>query len=315
MQQEFKNLPSNNEGIDPRTVRAKQEHEGKHFTTTDGKMEFIITKFNSAADIEIHFVGTYLTLHKSHHQIYHVGIPNPFASKKEGAVAAVYFEDPYKRWMGSEFITNQGYRIKIIDYKKSSEVTVQFQDEHMYTTTTTLQNIQNGQVFNPYHKNRYGAYIGEGPFSGNPNNDPNYNKIYNKWKNMLERVQEDSAYQRGHNTVSYSNCIVTPQWYNFNNYALWYTDQESKLNPNYTYEVDKDLKYFMYKTYTNYQKCYSPDTCVLMPHDLNASLGALIGRSTENNNAKAMAERYLADNAITKETYDLVLQCIEYYTT
>ena len=51
-----------------------------------------------------------------------------------------------------------------------------------------------------------------------------------------------------------------------------------------------------------------------MPHDLNASLGALIGRGSENNNAKAMAERYLADNAITKETYDLVLQCIEYYT-
>ena len=37
--------------MDPRTQRCKEKYEGKTYFTKDGKYEFVVKEFNSAADI------------------------------------------------------------------------------------------------------------------------------------------------------------------------------------------------------------------------------------------------------------------------
>lgn len=54
--------------------------------------------------------------------------------------------------LGEEKYNNQGCLLKIIEYKNSQEVTVQFQDEHKYQTKTTYSNFTQGKVRNPYLK-------------------------------------------------------------------------------------------------------------------------------------------------------------------
>ena len=49
--------------MDPRTLRAKQEYEGKHFYTKDGEEEFVITNLNSVADVTVQFVNSGLIKH------------------------------------------------------------------------------------------------------------------------------------------------------------------------------------------------------------------------------------------------------------
>ncbi len=297
--------------VDPRTQRAKDQYEGMVLDTIDGTAKFEIVNFNSAADIEIHFLGTNLILHKSQYQIFHSGISNPFISKREGATCPLYFEDPYRKWMGTEFHTNQGYRVKIIDYKGTKAVTIQFQDEYGYIMTTNLENIQKGQVFNPYHRNELGAYIGVGPFTNQSKKDV---ALYNKWKNMLQRALNTEKYLAAHNsiTTAYDKCGIVDAWLCFNNFAIWYTTQLSVLNPNYSYEIDKDIKYFKYKVNTNRMKMYGPNYCVLMPHDLNVAITA-IPRISDPSNAIFLANKYLSENAIVKETYDLIFEAINYY--
>ena len=64
--------------MDPRTLRAKQEYEGKHFYTKDGKEEFVIINLNSVADVTVQFVNSGLIKHTNIGNI-KMGLPNPFA--------------------------------------------------------------------------------------------------------------------------------------------------------------------------------------------------------------------------------------------
>lgn len=78
------------------------------------------------------------------------GISNPFPGN-----SPVYFNDPYKKYIGMYFKTNEQFLIKVIEYKGTSNITVQFQDETGYVINTTMQNIKNGQVKNPYIRNQF----------------------------------------------------------------------------------------------------------------------------------------------------------------
>lgn len=297
--------------IDPRTARAKERYEGQHFFTTDGQQEYVIEEYKAANNIIVHYLGTDIREKKQHSQIFGKGLVNPFPDN-----AGLRFTDPYKKWMNTYFHTNQGYLIKVIDYKGTSNVTIQFQDEFGYITTTTAQNILNGEIYNPYRRNSHGGYIGAGPFCGNAIGLPSrlYSLIYNIWNNMIERVDENSSYRKSHNTKSYDGCCVVEPWYCFNNFAQWYYAKLMVLNPNYTYDLDKDLKYFMYKANTDRRKCYGPNYCVLVPHDLNLAISGIINHgTTEDKIILTLANKYLADNAITLDTYNIILQAMEYY--
>ena len=161
--------------MDKRTEKCKLRYEGEHYFTKDGDQEFIITNFNSAADVTVEFVNSGLIKHTTIGNI-NAGLPNPFAN------SCIVFDNLDHELVGNIYKTNQGYFIKIIAAKSKKEVMYQFIDNYQYTGVTTIQNIRNGQIRNPFHMNEFGGFMGVTPYCGNE-----YSDLYNVWHSMLVR--------------------------------------------------------------------------------------------------------------------------------
>lgn len=96
----------------------------------------------------------------------------------------------------------------------------------------------------------------------------NFNKTYYVWKNMIQRCYCHET-QIKHPT--YKDCTVCPEWHDYQVFAEWYTNHEYY---GLGYQLDKDLL-------NQGNKIYSPDTCCLVPKELNILL---------NDSAKARGE-------------------------
>ena len=300
----------NNDNLDPRTLRAKQQYEGKEFLCEDGVHKFIVEKFNSAHDIDILFPESEVRQKKQVDQIRKGKVRYPFINRN-GNLSPIYFEDPLASIIGITYRTNQGYHIKVISAKSFAQVTYQFQDQFGYIGTTTIQNIRKGEVRNPYHMNEFGGYLGEGPYTGNK-------PLYRIWYNILIRATGNRyRYQCFDKTQQYQNCKFCSEWKNYNSFAHWYSTSLSKLNSAFDYEVDKDLLYPAYKHLTEGYKLYSPATCVLIPHDLNILLINLNHCIDSRDRRKAVSynrrqsiieatEYYKSQNAISNKTYNAI---------
>lgn len=294
--------------MDPRTEKAKLKYEGKVFFTKEGTRQFIVNKFNSGADIEIQFLGTELIRHISSYDL-GKGISDPFKSFKGSDVTCpVIFMDSQKELMGNYYRTNEGYMVQVIRVDSKSEVTVKFLDEFGYEFTTTIQNIRKGEVKNPYHKNQFGGYLGEGPYNSK-------HPYYKTWYNVILRGSEDRneyyVEHHGHySTETYMNTIVCQEWLCFNTFAIWYNSRLAELNPNFSYEIDKDLLYPIYSKDTGGKKLYSPFTVELMPHDLNNAIQCF-NNMNSNTNMKGIIDRaqyYYTNNAITSLAYNIIMK-------
>ena len=141
---------------------------------------------------------------------------------------------------------------------------------------------------------------------------------------MLIRGTNNDYYLQYHgsNTVSYENTTIDPVWFNYSNFAAWYMEQIKGLNPNYDYEVDKDLLYRFYANETSGKKCYGPRYCVVIPHDLNSKLQLTnvkkgfksgdngsyqMGVINASSEIKQAAEYYYKNNAISQQIYNVIM--------
>ena len=299
--------------IDPRIQKAKDKYEGQIFLTHDKQMQFEVLEYVNSDNVIIHFIGTDYVVSRTAYEVTHGQVANPFPSSREGAIGAVHFDDLKKKWIGCQFKTKLGDMLQIIDYVDSDKVTVKFLDNFGYITTTKLCHIKDGIVGNPYHINAMGGYNGEIPDSFKEH--PLYDTINQTWYNMLRRGIEENRVKLSYYHI-YKNTIVVPEWYCFANFFKWYVDQLSRLNPNVTYELDKDLLYFKYKDETNGMRCYGPKYCMLLPYDLNTALPSTMEESNficTYERVMRAADKYLACGGISKEVYDLVIQCLNYY--
>ena len=84
-------------------------------------------------------------------------------------------------------------------------------------------------------------------------------KAYSSWRPMMQRCYDARA------QISrpwHTDCVVSNDWHDFQDFAEWYDNHPySDLG----YELDKDLLF-------NGNKVYSPQTCCLIPHELNVLL-------------------------------------------
>lgn len=105
------------------------------------------------------------------------------------------------------------------------------------------------------------GYFGDGPFVGNVTKDgvSTRTKEYESWRGMLKRCYCPKAQER---QPSYKGCSVHPDWYNFQTFAKWYTEQPGYVEG---WDMDKDLL-------VEGNKVYGPDTCVLLPRQINSLL-------------------------------------------
>ncbi len=79
---------------------------------------------------------------------------------------------------------------------------------------------------------------------------------YIKWHDMMNRCYNEKFLER---QPQYRGCTVCKEWHNFQNFKLWY--EEHKYG-NMVLDLDKDIL-------IKGNKVYSPDTCCLVPHDIN----------------------------------------------
>ncbi len=149
--------------------------------------------------------------------------------------------------------------MKIVGYRNTSDIDVQFLDEYHYIKHTAYINFINGNVKNPYDKDLYGVgYHGVGKWKVKDETGK-WSRVYLCWRHMIERCyHEKSSWQY---PAYYGICTVCDEWKCFQNFAEWYKSREYKVNGRF--HLDKDIK-------NPGNTVYSPENCMLIPQKLNA---------------------------------------------
>lgn len=151
---------------------------------------------------------------------------------------------------------NFGTLMKIVCYRTSDDIDVEFQDDYHYVKKhSSYANFRRGNIKNPYDKTRYGVgYLGVGKHTASI--DGEYNYIYDLWADMLNRCYNP----KGNLLAYYGKCAICDEWLNFQHFGDWYEENEYKVDGRL--HIDKDIK-------CPGNTVYSPETCILVPQRIN----------------------------------------------
>ena len=199
----------------------------------------------------------------------------------------------FKDIINSTYKTNEGYVVQIIDYIDTKNVLIKFVEIPDLQVWSSLQNIKNGQIKNPYHKTIFNkGYYGVGKYTARKNNIKT--EEYVKWYSMFVRCYSTSYHKR---QPTYIGCSVADDFCNFQNFAEWY--YKLKYHCRYELEIDKDLLY-------EGNKIYSPSTCCLIPKEINTVLNTC---RHDKRKMKRIYEKYKMDVPyyIRNELYKLTV--------
>lgn len=276
---------------DARSIKAKQEYLGKYYKTKDGK-EFKIVEYISYGNVTVEFEESGYRIHTKMSNILSGSVANPFAK------SIVAFDTPAQSVMGCLFPTNNSCMIKIIGFKSMAEVTFQFQDEFGYIGTTTMQNIRNGQVQNPYKRSELDrSFIGEGPYDC-----AEYSNLKQLWKNFCVKA---TGAKYKYNKTATTNTSICDDLLCFNKFADWFLRTSAMLNPNYLYAIDRFTMYKYYKDQTEGMFFHCPETLELIPDDLAIKIqnSIMVGRSNQLDEILKLTEKYYSEKALTQRAY------------
>lgn len=160
-----------------------------------------------------------------------------------------------KSRIGDTNINFQGVPMKIVGYRNSRDIDVEFPN-NCIVYHKEYRKFLSGHLSYPYYPSYLGiGYLGDGKYKSRNNSIKT--DAYIKWGSMLTRCYSDKYIK----SEAYENCFVDPCWHNFQNFAKWYYENIYELADE-TIELDKEIKY---------KSCriYSADTCLLVPHKLN----------------------------------------------
>ena len=151
---------------------------------------------------------------------------------------------------------SKGTPMKIIAYRNSEDIDVQFQDKFYYIKEhQTYSNFKSGAIKNPYDRTVFGVgYVGVGKYK-TKEKDGRFTIYYQQWKNMLLR-----CYVKAERHHAYEDAKVCEEWLNFQIFAKWYDEHYYEIEG--SLQIDKDIKY-------PGNMIYSPQTCMLTPQKIN----------------------------------------------
>ena len=123
--------------------------------------------------------------------------------------------------------------------------------------------ILNGYIFNPM-KPSYAnvGFQGIGKYSFSLNK-----KISSIWKNILDRCYRSNS--KRYLSYGAKGITVCEEWLNFQNFAAWYEENSEWNVNNYNLQLDKDI---LANINHLENKIYSPETCLLVPAEINGFL-------------------------------------------
>lgn len=150
-------------------------------------------------------------------------------------------------------ISNEGYRMTVIQSLSSQNNTIMF-DDGLKLYNIRWDKVESGQIKNPNHRSVCGiGYRGVGKF------EPKiYKEHYNCWLGMIKRCYNLKELSR---CPTYKDCIICDDWQCFQNFAQWY---ETNWKPHMKgWQLDKDIL-------VKNNKIYSPETCELVHSKINS---------------------------------------------
>lgn len=161
--------------------------------------------------------------------------------------------------MGMTKYNNQGSLMKVVGYKDCHNVTIEFQDEYKYKTTTQWPNIKAGQVRNPYVPTVFNVGIIGEKYKTVVNKK--MSKEYNTWHEMIRRCFDEKC---KNNYPTYQDSTCCDEWILYENFYEWLHSQENfdKWICDKRSALDKDIL-------VKGNKIYSPETCLLVPQYVN----------------------------------------------
>lgn len=147
------------------------------------------------------------------------------------------------------YTTNNHGNLEIIEYLSSVNVVVKFIG-YEHTVVTSAQNIRNGEVRNVMLPVVFGVgFTGIGNYSKTKDK-----KAYSTWASMLNRCYSPKVHAK---RPTYIDCSVTPEWHNFQNFAVWfYENYKEGLH------LDKDIL-------VQGNKVYAPEKCMFVTKEIN----------------------------------------------
>ena len=158
--------------------------------------------------------------------------------------------------LGEHFKTKEelgGYEIIIIEYNRSDNVLIQFQDEHKAIVPTQYHKCKDGGIKNPYHPSVYGVgFLGQGKYKSGT-------KCYDYWVRLLQRGFDEKYKDK---QPTYKDVIVNPEIYNFQDFAEWWHNNYYEIEGE-TMQIDKDIL-------VKGNKEYKFDRMIFVPKRINS---------------------------------------------
>lgn len=159
-----------------------------------------------------------------------------------------------ERYLGKTFQTKSFGDVLVVGYEGANKILIQFEDGN--TSYCRGGDLKNGEVFNPFHKTRYGrGFFGIGPHLHTVNKKTT--KEYSHWNSIFYRCY-DPKYHASKPT--YIGCEVDTQFYCFQEFAEWCQWQVGFKE--HDWQLDKDI-------IDRTNRVYRPDLCVFVPNEIN----------------------------------------------
>lgn len=158
---------------------------------------------------------------------------------------------------GEEGYNREGILMRIVEYKNTNDILIEFQDKYKAMVHTNYQAFKKGSVKNPYHPSVFNiGFLGIGKHKVKEKGKQI--KTYKVWLKMLQRCY-DPYYLNEHPT--YRDCYVCEEWHNLQNFGEWWEYNVYNCN-NEKICLDKDIL-------VKGNKVYSPETCIIVPERIN----------------------------------------------
>lgn len=160
--------------------------------------------------------------------------------------------------VGDTFPTTKGGDCLVIKVKSKGNITVVFKENINHEIVTDYRTLKVGHILNPYFATYFGqGYLGVGKYRMCKNKRPTTS--YSAWRFLMIRL---FCEKRLLINPTYRECTICKEWLNFQVFSEWFYSCESYGKG---YEIDKDLL-------VQGNKHYSPETCVMLPQEINKAL-------------------------------------------
>ena len=161
----------------------------------------------------------------------------------------------------AEKYNNFGSKIYMTNRNKN-KCDIYFPEYNWTAKSVNTSAFNSGSIVCPYEPRTLGVgYLGEGPYQTRTKEmKPGERTIeYNTWATMVRRCHDPKFQERD---PSYIGCTIVDDWYNYQNFGYWYTDNYYEI-PGEKMQLDKDIL-------VKNNKVYGPDTCIFVPHHINS---------------------------------------------